>query len=138
MPVNRELPIRIVVTDDLERSRVTVFFRLLLAIPHLIVLLFWGIAAFVAAVVLWIGFVIKGEASRGAQEFVATYIRYATQVSAYLYLAAGPYPAFGGARGYPVDLEIDLAAHQSRGRVAARLVLAIPTLPARRGSSAAA
>ena len=31
-------PIRLVVTDDLDRSRLTVFFRLLLAIPHLFVL----------------------------------------------------------------------------------------------------
>ena len=43
------LPIRIVVTDDLERSRVTVFFRLLLAIPHLVVVALWGIAAFAVA-----------------------------------------------------------------------------------------
>ncbi len=123
-----DLPIRVVVTDDLARSRVTVFFRLILAIPHLIVLLFWGVAALLAAVVLWFGFVIAGKGQRGAQEFVATYVRYATQVSAYLYLAANPYPTFGGALGYPVDLEIDLAAHQSRGRVAARLVLAVPAM----------
>ena len=29
-------PIRLVVTDDLKRSRLTVFFRLLLVIPHAI------------------------------------------------------------------------------------------------------
>ncbi len=128
MTEEHDLPIRVVVTDDLERSRITVFFRLLLAIPHLVVLLFWGIAALVASIVLWFSFVIQGKGQRGAQEFVATYIRYAAQVSAYLYLAAGPYPAFGGARGYPVDLEIDLSAEQSRGRVAARLVLAVPAI----------
>ena len=121
------LPIRIVVTDDRERSRVTVFFRLLLAIPHLIVVLLWGIAAFAVTIILWIALVVEGKAPRTLQEFVASYLRYATQVSAYLYLAAGPYPSFGGAPGYPIDLEIDLAPRQSRGRVAARLVLAFPT-----------
>jgi Domain of unknown function (DUF4389) len=128
MPAEDRLPIRIVVTDDLERSRVTVFFRLLLAIPHLFVVLLWGFAAFAASIVLWLALVIEGKAPRTLQEFVATYIRYATQVSAYVYLAAGPYPAFGGARGYPIDLEIELAARQSRGRVAARIVLAVPAI----------
>lgn len=121
------LPIRVVVTDDLERSRVTVFFRLLLAIPHLIVVLFWGLAAFAVTVIVWFALVFEEKAPRTLHEFVASYLRYATQVSAYLYLAAAPYPTFGGARGYPVDLEIDLAPRQSRGKVAARLVLAFPT-----------
>ena len=127
MDENHSLPIRIVVTDDLERSRVTVFFRLFLAIPHLIAILLWGIAAFAVTVVLWIALVFEGKAPRTLQEFVASFLRYATQVSAYLYLAAAPYPTFGGAPGYPIDLEIDLAPRQSRGRVAARLVLAFPT-----------
>ena len=60
------LPIRIVVTDDLERSRVTVFFRLLLAIPHLIVVLLWGIAAFAVTVILWIALVVRGEGAAHA------------------------------------------------------------------------
>jgi len=122
----RPLPIRLVVTDDLERSRLTVFFRLLLALPHLIVVLLWGVAAFAVAVVLWIALLFEGKAPRSLQAFEASYLRYATQVSAYIYLAAGPYPSFGGAIGYPIDLEIDLAPVQSRGRVAARLVLAVP------------
>ena len=126
MDEERRLPIRIVVTDDLERSRVTVFFRLLLAIPHLLVVLVWGIAAFAVAIILWIALVVEGKAPRTLQEFEASYLRYATQVSAYIHLAAGPYPSFGGTRGYPIDLEIDLATRQSRGRVAIRLVLAFP------------
>ena len=41
----RAHPLRMVVTDDLQRNRLTVFFRLLLVIPHLIVLLLWAIVA---------------------------------------------------------------------------------------------
>jgi hypothetical protein len=37
-------PIHLVVTDDLQRNRVTVFFRFFLTIPHLIWLMVWGIA----------------------------------------------------------------------------------------------
>jgi len=48
------LPIRVVVSDDLERSRVTVFFRIILAIPHLVVVALWGIAAGAVSIVLWL------------------------------------------------------------------------------------
>ena len=47
-------PIHLVVTDDLQRSRLTVFFRLLLVIPHLIWLALWGIAVCFAVIVAWI------------------------------------------------------------------------------------
>ena len=128
----RRLPIQIVVTDDLERSRVTVFFRLLLAIPHLIVVALWGFAAAAVTVIIWLALLFEGKAPRSLQGFVVSYLRYSVHVSAYLYLAAGPYPPFGGGEGYPVDVEITPSARQSRGRVAARLVLAIPGAHARR------
>ena len=122
------LPIRIVVTDDLERSRVTVFFRLILAIPHLIVVALWGIAAAAVSIVLWLALLFEGKAPRALQSFVVSYLRYAVQVGAYVHLAAGPYPPFGGGDGYPVDLEVEPSVRQSRGRVAARVVLAFPAL----------
>ena len=122
------LPIRIVVTDDLERSRLTVFFRIILAIPHLVVVTLWGIAAVAVSVVLWLALVFEGKAPHSLQSFVSSYLRYSVQVSAYVHLAAGPYPSFGGGDGYPVDLEIAPSARQSRGRAAARFVLAVPAL----------
>ena len=36
-------PIGLIVTDDLQRSRLTTFFRLILAIPHLVLVALWGI-----------------------------------------------------------------------------------------------
>ena len=66
------LPVRIVVTDDLERSRSTVFFRLILAIPHLIVVALWGIAAALVSIIIWIALVFEGRAPASLQRFVAT------------------------------------------------------------------
>jgi hypothetical protein len=103
--------IRLVVRDDdLARNRLTVFFRLLLAIPHLVWLTLWGIAAFVVAFILWLAVLIEGQAPESLHEFVAGYVRYATHVAAYVLLAANPYPGFRGRPGYPVDVEIDPAA----------------------------
>jgi hypothetical protein len=120
-------PIRLVVRDDdLRRNRLTVFFRGLLAIPHLVWLSLWGIAAAVVAFVLWLAVLIEGKTPGGLHDFVAGYVRYATHVGAYLFLAANPFPGFSGAPGYPVDLEIDPPARQSRLTGLVRIVLALP------------
>ena len=122
-------PIRLLVLDDeLGRSRLTVIFRLILAIPHLVWLLLWGIAAFVVSFVLWLAVLIEGKAPEILHDFVAGYVRYATHVAAYLYLAANPYPGFRGRPGYPVDLEIDPPERQNRWTAFFRILLALPVL----------
>ncbi len=121
--------IRLVVRDDdLRRSRLTVFFRLLLAIPHILWVALWGIAIGVVSFVNWLAVVINGELPSSLHGFTAGYVRYATHVAAYVFLAAGPYPGFRGRPGYPVDVEIDPPARQSRWSGAFRLVLAFPAL----------
>lgn len=122
----REL--RLVATDDLERPRATVLFRLLLAIPHLLWLSLWSVVALVAAVALWVAVVVTGRAPSSLHAFLGSYVRYTAHVGAYLYLAAAPYPGFAGRPGYPVDLEIDPPSRQSRLGAAFRLVLAAPAL----------
>jgi hypothetical protein len=127
--VPSQRPIRLVVLDDdLGRSRLTVVFRLILAIPHFVWLLLWGIAAFVAAFVLWLAVLIEGKAPAVLHDFVAGYLRYATHVGSYLYLAANPYPGFRGRPGYPIDLEIDPPERQSRWTALFRIFLAVPAL----------
>jgi hypothetical protein len=121
-------PIRLVVTDDLRRSRLTVFFRLLLAIPPALWLTLWAIAVFVVAILNWFATLFAGRSPQGFHDFVAGYLRYATQVYAYVYLLANPWPGFRGAGGYPIDLEVDPPAKQSRLTVFFRLLLAIPAI----------
>ena len=121
-------PVHLIVSDDLERSRLTVFFRLLLAIPHLIWLSLWGIAAFVAVIANWFATLIAGTSPAGLHNFLAAYIRYAIHVGAYLFLAAEPFPDFLGKPGYPVDVEIAPPQPQNRWKVGFRMVLGIPAL----------
>ncbi|HZR91209.1 MAG TPA: DUF4389 domain-containing protein [Gaiellaceae bacterium] len=124
-------PIRLVVRDDLERNRVTVLFRLLLVLPHLVVLVAFGIVAVVVGFLGWLATLFRGILPRGLHDFLAGYLRYTTHVSAYLLLAAGPYPKFfAGSRlpDYPVDLEIDPPARQRRFATLFRIVLAVPAL----------
>jgi Domain of unknown function (DUF4389) len=121
-------PVRVVVTDDLRRSRLTVFFRLLLALPHFLWLAVWGIAAALAGIANWFATLFTGRSPDGLHAFIARFLRYSTHVNAYAYLLANPYPGFGGTPGYPVDLEVDPPAPQSRLTVFFRIILAIPAL----------
>jgi Domain of unknown function (DUF4389) len=121
-------PVRLVVRDDLSRDRFTVFFRLLLAIPLFVWVTLRGIAAFVVGFVNWLAVLVQGEVPSSLHDFVASYLRYATQVSAYVFLAANPYPWFRVQQGYPVDLEISPPVRQGRWSGFFRLLLAIPAL----------
>jgi hypothetical protein len=119
-------PIRLVVTDDLQRSRLTVFFRLLLAIPHFVWVALWGIAVWFAVLAAWVVGIFTGRVPEGLHGFIASYLRYLTHVYAYSTIAADPFPAFSGAAGDPVDVEIAPAVEQSRLVIFFRLLLAIP------------
>ena len=119
-------PVTLPVTDDLRRSRLTVAFRLILYIPHAIWLCLWGIAAFFAVIGLWFGALFTGRPPEGLHRFVTRYLRYMTQVSAYIGILADPYPGFMGDTEYPVDLEMAPPAPQNRLVTFFRLILAIP------------
>ncbi|MFL5826667.1 MAG: DUF4389 domain-containing protein [Thermoleophilaceae bacterium] len=122
-------PITLVVRDDLERTRLTVFFRLILAIPHFIWLTLWTIAAVFAAIANWFATLFEGTPPQALHGFLTRYLRYTTHFYSYLYLAANPWPDFDGRRGeYPVDLEVGGPERQNRWTVGFRLILALPAV----------
>ena len=123
-----EHPVSLIVTDDLERSRWTVGFRALLAIPHYIWLGLWTVLAIFAAFANWVGVIVLGRSPALLHRFLAAYVKYVTQLYAYLRIAANPYPSFDGPDGYPVDLRIAPPAPQSRLTALFRIVLALPAL----------
>jgi len=123
-----DAPVRLVVTDDLRRSRLTVFFRLLLALPHFFWIVLWTIVVVPAAIICWFAALATGRPPTGLHRFLSAYIRYGAHLAAYLSLAANPYPGFTGEPGYPIDVELPEAAPQPRWKTALRLVLALPAL----------
>jgi hypothetical protein len=120
-------PIGLIVTDDLKRSRLTVFFRLLLVIPHLFVLMIWTILAEIVLLIAWIVGIFTGRVPDGLHNLLAGYIGYATRVNAYILLLANPWPTFGS-QPYPIEVHIAPAAQQSRLTIFFRLLLAIPAM----------
>jgi hypothetical protein len=123
-------PVRLLVTDDLRRSRLTVFFRLLLAIPHYLWIGLIGTIVALLIVVNWFVLLVAGQTPKGVHDFIGGYIRYTTHLESYLLLAANPYPGFWlvGDDDYPVTLEIEPPARQSRWKTLFRVPLAIPAV----------
>ena len=119
-------PIHLVVTDTLERNRLTVFFRLLLAIPHFVWLTLWGIAVWFAVIAAWFVGIFTGRVPDGLHGFIAGYLRYLTHVYAYASIAADPFPSFSGDSGYPIDVEFAPAVPQGRLSILFRFFLYIP------------
>lgn len=112
-----------------RRSRLTAFFRLILAIPLAIWLYLYGIVAGLAIVVAWFAIVFTARYPQGLYEFVAGYTRCLTRVTAYAALLTDPYPSFGGASdpAYPVRLEFTGPLDRySRLKTGFRVILAIP------------
>jgi uncharacterized protein DUF4389 len=125
--VPRDHPIRISADDDLRRSRLTVFFRLLLALPHIIWLALWGLVVFFTVIANWFVTLFAGHPADALHRFNGAYVRYLTHVFAYLFLVANLFPGFVGAPGtYPVDLEIGPAERQNRWKTGFRLILIFP------------
>jgi hypothetical protein len=112
-----------------KRSRLTTFFRLILAIPHLIAVFFYVLAAEIVTFIAWFALLFTGRYPQGMYDFVAGALRYGTRVCGYAFLLTDEYPPFSGdpATPYPVDLNIGPPkAEYSRLKVLFRIILMIP------------
>lgn len=119
-------PVRVVVTDDLRRSRLTVLFRIVLVIPHLLWATLWAYALVFFVPFQWLWALFAGRVEDDAHHFLGRFVRYHAHIYAYLLLLADPWPSFHGRPAYPVDVELDEATSQGRAGVFFRAVLAIP------------
>jgi hypothetical protein len=129
------------------RNRLTTAFRLILAIPHLILVggLGMGFAysgdnrttasseggllgavAVVLAIVSWFTILIAGTHIIGIRQFTAYYMRWRVRALSYLMLLEDAYPPFGDS-AYPASIElVDPPGPRNRLTVAFRFILAIP------------
>ena len=59
-----------------KRSRLTTFFRLILAIPHFIAVTLYFLAAEVVVIISWFALLFTGRYPQGMYDFVAGALRY--------------------------------------------------------------
>ena len=132
-----------------NRNRLTTAFRVILAIPHLILAggIGFGIAydrgrsssfgfsaengllglvAIVLAVVSWVTIVLAGQHITGIRQFTSFYLRWRLRALAYLMLLEDKYPPFGD-EPYPTSITVDdPTGPRRRLSVLLRIILAIP------------
>lgn len=145
-------PVSITVQPQLKnRDRVTTFFRIILAIPHLILVggatFGWstgmngngrysvggeggllGAVAYFLAIVSWFTIVISGEHISGIRQFTLFFMRWRVRAIAYLMLLEDAYPPFGD-EAYPASFEfVEPSGPRDRVTVLFRLILAIPQI----------
>ena len=139
--------------DTGERDRLTTFFRILLAIPHLLLVggpiaiglsLAWndgpirfdwgtsggllGAVACLCAVISWFALIFTGKAPDGLTSLITFYLRWRVRAVAYVALLRDEYPPFGDG-DYPASLRlVPPTGERDRVSIAFRLILVIPHL----------
>jgi hypothetical protein len=76
------------------RDRLTVAFRPILAIPHLIAIWAIGFAWAIATIIAWFAILFTGRYPRALYDFATGALRWTTRVEAYLLLLTDDYPPF--------------------------------------------
>ncbi len=112
-----------------RRSRLSTFFRLILAIPWLVVSILWGLVAFVCVVVAWFAIVITGRYPEPLYNGVSMALRFYTRANGFALLMTDAFPPFGGEQNpeYPVRLVIAPPLERyNRWKTLLRFILVIP------------
>jgi hypothetical protein len=112
-------------------NRWTTFFRLILAIPWLIVAIFWGILFAVTHLIAWLAVIVLGRYPQGLYEFNSGVVRFSVRLSAWINLQTDEWPPFGigDDPSYPIRIRFaPPAERQSRLKALFRLILALPVL----------
>jgi hypothetical protein len=89
-----DYPASLTLVDPPARDRLTVGFRILLAVPHFIVLFFLVCAWWVTAFVSWLIILFTGDYPQGLYDFAAGVLRWFIRVEAYVLLMVDEYPPF--------------------------------------------
>jgi hypothetical protein len=90
-----QYPVTIEIEYDENLSRWQIFVKWLLAIPHVIVLAFLGLAAFVAVVIAFFAILFTGRYPRSLFDFVVGTVRWWFRVQAYAFwFMTDRYPPF--------------------------------------------
>ncbi len=113
-------------------SRLLIFFKWLLIIPHLAVLYFLSAAWYMTAFVSWFAILFSGRYPRSLFDFAVGVYRWTYRVNAYVYLLRDEYPPFRlsdePGQMYPVAFDVQYPERLSRGLIFVKWLLVIPHL----------
>jgi hypothetical protein len=112
-----------------SRNRLTTAFRIILAIPHLIIVQVWAYLTEILAVVQWFIVLFTGRRNEGIWNLQNAWLGYYCRVYGYVNLLYDPYPAFGTDPG-PVPVRTDFPYDEPADRLTngLRFIWAIPAI----------
>jgi hypothetical protein len=115
------------VTYQEARNRLTVAFRAILAIPHMVVSTVWGYFVQILAFVQWFIILFTGKRNEGIWNLQQAYLGYYARVMGYISLLFDEYPGFGTDPGnVPARSEISYEEPANRLTNALRFLWIIP------------
>ena len=123
-----ETRIRVLDTEPLRRRRLAVLLRPLLFFPHYIVMSVWALLLIPVVPWSWLAALLRGRVPKAPHRFLAAFLRYQGQVTAWLFLQSGTYPDPLHTMEHPFRIEVPEAADQPRLVTLFRLPLAIPAV----------
>src|SRR5215469_721913 len=119
-------PVLVAFAGPAPQSRLTVLFRLLMVIPHLIVLWALGIAAYIVVIIGWFGALFTGRLPAFAADYLTGFVRWQTRVFGYAILLTDTYPPFTlDDADYPIRVTVR-PGRLNRLSVLFRIFLLIP------------
>ena len=89
-----EYPARFELAYPPRLSRLLIFVKWLLIIPHWFILIFVSIAAYVAIIIGWIAVILTGRFPEGLHGFVTGWLRWSLRALVYPMLLTDRYPPF--------------------------------------------
>jgi hypothetical protein len=89
-----EYPVRVEIEYPEKLSRLLIFVKWLLAIPHFIILALLGIVGFAVYVIAWFAILFTGRFPRSMFDFLVGIGRWYLRVYAYIWLMRDEYPPF--------------------------------------------
>jgi hypothetical protein len=127
-PHNPAYPVRLEIEYPDHMSRLLIFVKWVLVIPHYLCLIVLGIGAYFGYVISWFAVLITGSYPEGLFNYMVGVMRWGARVSAYQFLLTDRYPPFSLADDptYPVRLEVDYPPTVARWRPLVNWLLVIP------------
>lgn len=121
-------PVLVAVADPAPQGRLTVLVRLILLVPHFIVLYMLMLAGSVVLFLGWWGALFSGRLPLWAGTFLAGILRWSARVMAYELLLTDAYPpfSFDDDPAYPVRLALPEPQRLNRAAVFFRFILGFP------------
>lgn len=125
---SRAYPVQLSFERAPTYSRLLIFVKWLLVIPHYIALMFLGIGAWVVIIVSWFAVLITGRYPRGMFDYMVGVQRWGLRAGAYYMLLTDKYPPFSlqDDPSYPVHFDIEYPERIARWRPLVHWLLVIP------------